>query len=95
MSKKSIIKDKRLEISLDDTGLISIESPDTKRIGIFVRKLDPTEDRVPLGAKGAIYRISLYLPEDKSHPSEYDSAFIMPDGRILSKSDSYLRRKKS
>jgi hypothetical protein len=90
-TKKLQTEDKRLEIRLFDDGLIEIKSPHHKKIGIYIRMVDPT-DPFPGKAKGALYKINVWNPEEGAIPFEYGLAFIMPDGEVFSRAGSYLEK---
>ncbi len=91
--KKLTNKSKTLEVGFLNEENIEIESGNLKNIGVRVQKLDPTDVRMPTQVRGAVYRIQIYVPEDGTIPFEYDVAFVMPDGKILSRSASYLKKK--
>lgn len=89
MGKKIKTKDKKLEVTLFDEGIVEIESKLTRDIGIDIRPVDPSKDVA--SPKGALYKISLYRPEPESKvkPFEYDTAWVMPDGTIIKRGEQY------
>ena len=97
MPKPKILKTlgEKLEVRLFGEELIQVVSPDYKKVGIWIRKIDPTDPTVPEKVKGAIYRISAYDPEDDTSPFDYGIAFVMPNGDVLSRTGSYLPKKNS
>ncbi len=80
-------EDKTLKVNLFDDGMVEIESSVYKKVAIEVKTIDPTVDVTQ--PKGSLYRICTYVPGDnvKSHPSEYDIAWVMSDGTILHRKD--------
>lgn len=86
--KKIITKDKSLEVTLFDDGMIEIESNKSKAVCIEVKKADITD---PLTPPNALYNISLYQSEEKTkdRPFEYDSVWVMANGKILKRGKEY------
>lgn len=84
-------KDKTLEVHLFENAMIEIESKLHENLGIEVRRVDPTDMYGQIGPKGALYMIRVYKPEPnvKELPDGYDSAWIMPDGKIIKRGEKY------
>jgi hypothetical protein len=92
MTKTILTDDKTMQVNLFDEGMVEIESPVYKKIGIEITKLDVSVEDT--GPKGALYRINVYVPQGsvKLHPFEYDTAWVMPDGTILHRNQRHLKR---
>jgi hypothetical protein len=82
-------KDNTLEVHLLDEGMVEIESRLFENVGIEVSRVDPTKNFG--GPTGAMYRIQVYKPESdhKVKLSEYDIAWVMPDGTIVKRGEQY------
>jgi hypothetical protein len=89
------IKSKNVTVNLSlydrPDGMIEVESPLYKGIGIEIKRVDPTHN---FGDPfGAVYVIAVYKPTTeegqrvKSMEYGYDRAWIMADGTILHRKD--------
>jgi len=87
MAKTLKTKDKTLEVTLFDDGMVEIESNLYEHIGIEIKRVDPSNNIG--GPKGALYEIWIYKPEPnaKAKPFEYDIAWVMPDGTIIKRGE--------
>ncbi|MBU1129620.1 MAG: hypothetical protein KJ949_03255 [Nanoarchaeota archaeon] len=88
--QKVTSKNGGLEISLFKDESIEIEFKNSKNVSIEIKPVDPTNSLTPLGA---LYKIGLYKSEEKvkNIPFEYDSAWIMFNGKILKKGEEYSK----
>jgi len=81
-------KDGGLEVSLFEDKNIEIEFKNSKNVSIEIKSVDPTDSLTPIGA---ICKVELYQSEkeSKTRPFEYDSAWIMSNGKILKRGEEY------
>lgn len=88
MVNKIKTEDGNLEVCLFDDGMVEIESSKFKNVSVNISPVDPTD---PLTPPGALYHIALYLSDEetKVRPFEYDSAWVMGDGKILKRGKEY------
>jgi hypothetical protein len=86
--RKITTKDKSLEVTLFNDGMVEIEAYKLKNVCIEIKKANITN---PLTPPNALYRISIYQSEKKAKdkPFEYDTAWVMADGTILKRGQEY------
>lgn len=83
-------KDGSLEVSVLDVGTIDVRSPKFNNVAFEVNALDPSDPETP---PNALYKITIYQPTSGGNlrPSEYDTAWVLSDGKILKRGEEYLQ----
>lgn len=83
------LKNESLEVRLLRT-IVEIESLSAPGIALEVKRINPDNPHDSVGPKGALFRIQAYIPgEEKAMPSRYECAWLMPDGKVISKTEWY------
>jgi hypothetical protein len=80
-----IITDGMTDLKFFQDGSIEIESPVYRKLGIEIRRVDPSDEANP---PGALYRIDTYCPTAGIKQMK-DIAWILSDGSFMTRKNRF------